>query len=103
MASASEVRASRLFVILNPAAGTYSAEDVHEALGRHMDCFDGSCQVHEMTGQEDLAALARAAAERGCTIVVAAGGDGTVSGVANGLVGTAAALGILPLGTANVL
>jgi diacylglycerol kinase (ATP) len=34
---------------------------------------------------------------------VAGGGDGIVSGVANGLIGTSAALGILPLGTANVL
>jgi len=103
MVSASEVRASRLFVILNPAAGTYSARDVHEALGRHLNCADGSCDVHETTGHENLAELARAAVERGCDIIVAAGGDGTVSGVGDGLIGTPAALGIIPLGTANVL
>ena len=44
---------------------------------------------------------ARAAARRGSRVVIAAGGDGTVHAVANGLAGTGAALGLLPLGTAN--
>jgi diacylglycerol kinase family enzyme len=36
-------------------------------------------------------------------VVVAAGGDGTIAEVASGLAGSSAALGVLPLGTANVL
>jgi diacylglycerol kinase family enzyme len=47
--------------------------------------------------------LARRAAEQGYAQVVAAGGDGTVNALANGLVGTEAALGVLPFGTGNVL
>ena len=49
---------------------------------------------------EDLEALARKAGEAG-GVVVAGGGDGTVSAVAAGLVGTDATLGVLPLGTLN--
>lgn len=49
----------------------------------------------------DLAPLARGYVERGYTTIVAAGGDGTVSAVASVLVGTPAALGVLPLGTLN--
>ncbi len=47
--------------------------------------------------------MVREAAEQGCDLIVAGGGDGTVSAVANGLIGLETPLGILPLGTANVL
>ena len=46
--------------------------------------------------------LAHSAAADGCELVVACGGDGTINEVVNGLVGTKAALGVIPLGTANV-
>lgn len=39
----------------------------------------------------------------GCDTVFACGGDGTVHGVLQGLVGTEAALGVIPVGTANAL
>jgi diacylglycerol kinase (ATP) len=44
---------------------------------------------------------ARAAARAGCPLVVAAGGDGTVSAVARGLVGSNTVLGVIALGTYN--
>ncbi|MEO6808708.1 MAG: diacylglycerol kinase family protein [Isosphaeraceae bacterium] len=103
MTSVSETQASRLFVILNPKAGTCTADVVKQAVGRHFSCEDGSCRIHETSGHENLAELARSAVDQGCDLIVAAGGDGTVSGVAEGLIGSRASLGIIPLGTANVL
>jgi len=47
--------------------------------------------------------LAREAALRGARVVVAAGGDGTIAEVAAGLDGSQTPMGIIPLGTANVL
>ncbi len=47
--------------------------------------------------------LARQAAESGCDLVLALGGDGTINEVLNGVAQTSAHLGILPAGTANVL
>ena len=48
-----------------------------------------------------LLSVARRCAQDGCGVVVAAGGDGTVSAVASAIVGTEATLGVLPLGTLN--
>lgn len=45
--------------------------------------------------------LAKQAADAGALIVAAAGGDGTLGEVANGLVDTSVRLGVIPLGTGN--
>jgi diacylglycerol kinase (ATP) len=47
--------------------------------------------------------LAREAVRSGARLVVAAGGDGTIAEVANGINGSEAKLGVIPLGSANVL
>jgi diacylglycerol kinase (ATP) len=51
--------------------------------------------------QGDATRFAREWAERGVAAVIAAGGDGTVNEVLNGLDGSQVPLGILPVGTAN--
>lgn len=63
----------------------------------------GKADVHiNMAGRgEDISTLAREAIKSDCKIVVAGGGDGTISAVAEKIIGTGKILGILPLGTLN--
>ena len=55
------------------------------------------------TGPRTAGAIAREHVARGADLVLAAGGDGTINEVAEGMVGSPVPLGILPGGTANVL
>ena len=52
-------------------------------------------------GGEELVALARTLASRDSSVVVGAGGDGTISSLASVLAGEGKTLGVLPLGTLN--
>ncbi|WP_422931713.1 diacylglycerol/lipid kinase family protein [Singulisphaera sp. PoT] len=88
---------------MNPVAGSCTAEDVRQALQRQFTDSEITWDIYETAKGDSLADLVREAAGKGYDLIVAAGGDGTVSAVANGLVGTETPLGIIPLGTANVL
>lgn len=94
---------ARVFVVLNPMAGNSTAEDVRQALARHIG-DQAQTDIFETTGQddEDVAAIVRAELAQAPTMVVAAGGDGTISEVGEALIGTDIPLGIIPVGTANV-
>ncbi len=89
-------------LIYNPHAGQVQ---VQHQLGqvvddlRHYGCL---VDVEETQKPGDATELARQAARQGADVVVAVGGDGTVSEVVGGLVGTDVALGVLPVGTTNV-
>lgn len=52
---------------------------------------------------EHATELAAMALQNGADLILAAGGDGTINEVANGIVGSSVPLGVLPAGTANVL
>lgn len=95
---------SKVYVIFNPTAGNAAeSEAVKAAIHRHFPPSHWLCEIYETTGDEDVAQISRQAADDGTAIVVSAGGDGTLIGVANGLVHTETPLGILPLGTGNDL
>lgn len=95
----------RAALIYNPTSGSKrqdrarriaTASDVLQAAGIDVLRI-------ETLGQATAGAQARAAIDAGCDTVIACGGDGTVHEVLQGVVGTQAALGVIPLGTANSL
>jgi len=91
-----------MLVIFNPVAGRRRAA----ALWRVLDLLVENgvkLEVAETQHAGHATQLARNAAREGLAMVVAAGGDGTIAEVANGLIGSTTALGVIPLGTANVL
>ena len=57
--------------------------------------------IHVIRRGEEIARLVEQALKGGEKLIVAGGGDGTVSAVAGALAGSEAALGVLPLGTLN--
>ena len=57
--------------------------------------------VYPLRDLEEVTGIVRAARARGITLVIAAGGDGTVGAVVNAIAGTDMTLGVLPLGTSN--
>ena len=55
------------------------------------------------TGPQTAGDIVRECLAQGADVILAAGGDGTINEVANGMIGSRVPLGILPGGTANVL
>lgn len=92
-----------IHIILNPTAGRRKRGLLDEVVGRLRAA--GADVTVELTQSAGHATeLARAAARAGhADVIVAAGGDGTINEVARGLLGQGVPLGIVPLGTANVL
>ena len=89
---------SNTVVILNPAARSdrgIRARSQVEALAR-------GCTVCTTSAPGEAEILARHAVKEGFDKIVAAGGDGTIHEVVNGLAGSNATLGLLPIGTVNV-
>lgn len=90
----------RAALVLNPAAGRATDEDegraVIEALSEHFEVI-----VANTCREKDADACTREVLGSRPDLVVACGGDGTVSMVGAALVGTGIPLGILPRGTSN--
>jgi diacylglycerol kinase (ATP) len=86
-------------IILNPAAG--KARDVEDVVARLSRVPNGEIRISSKPGS--AARFASAALRKGFDLVVAAGGDGTLNEVVNGIgenLGDAR-LGLIPLGTGN--
>lgn len=92
--------ANTVAVILNSGSGSHADETldrVRELFARHGIDAD----FHVADGTTGLAELARSVCRSDAEVIVAGGGDGTVSSVAAEVIKTGKLLGVLPLGTLN--
>jgi YegS/Rv2252/BmrU family lipid kinase len=85
-------------VILNPAA----RGDRAKRWQAKVESLARGCTVAASGSAEEAESLTRKAVAEGFGKIVAAGGDGTIHSVVNGLAGSSATLGLLPIGTMNV-
>jgi diacylglycerol kinase family enzyme len=91
----------RLLLLANPAASGFTG-------GVHREVVTILREGYEVdaswpSSPDDARDQAARAALEGVDMVVAFGGDGVVHHVANGIVGSTTALGVIPAGTTNVL
>jgi diacylglycerol kinase (ATP) len=87
---------NRICIIVNPAArGVRARIERLERLTRNV-------VIRATEGPGDAEAQTERAVEQGFETIVAAGGDGTINEVVNGIGRAPVALGILPMGTVNV-
>jgi YegS/Rv2252/BmrU family lipid kinase len=87
-------------LIFNPVAGQSDPEQdlltIETLLAPKIDL-----DIRLTTPEVDAGQLAQEAVERGVHMIIASGGDGTLSAAANALVGTNIPLGVISRGTAN--
>ena len=90
----------KISFIVNPISGQNDKSQVLSAIGRHLDFSLYQPEIRFTAAPGQAETMAR---ESDAEVVVAVGGDGTVSEVARGLVGTDKALGIIPCGSGDGL
>ena len=90
---------NKTLIILNPAARSDKASRFSERIRELAP--EADLQLTSEPG--DARRFAKEGVANGFDIIVAAGGDGTINEVVNGVAGSSAHMGILPLGTVNVL
>ncbi len=86
-------------IILNPAAKGEKAARFEEKIQQ----LTNGTAIRLTRKAGDAQEIAREAVANGCRSIVAAGGDGTINEVVNGIGESGVTLGVLPIGTMNVL
>lgn len=90
----------KVLLLVNPFSSSVTART--RVVIRKALAGDHDVELAETARRDHATRLARGAAADGVDVVVVLGGDGTVNEAANGLAGSATALGVLPGGSTNV-
>jgi diacylglycerol kinase (ATP) len=88
----------KVCIIFNPAARGGKAFSLHAELKE----LSGATPIFALADGDSIQKLARTVLDQGYDHIIAAGGDGTVNGVINGIGTADVLLSVLPVGTMNV-
>lgn len=88
------------YLIFNPAAGQNNPK---EDLAKIQTILEPEIQleIHQTTKEKSATQLVAHALEKGAEMIIASGGDGTLSKTSEALIGTGIPFGVIPRGTAN--
>lgn len=93
----------KAMIVYNPAAGLHAPPAEMSEVVRLLNAEGIEVVGPKPTlGPGDATTYAREAVAQGCEAIFVVGGDGTLAQVADGLIGSDTALGVLPGGTGNV-
>ncbi|HRN94152.1 MAG: diacylglycerol kinase family lipid kinase [Chitinophagales bacterium] len=98
-----EITRKRIMFIINPISGVARKEGIPEQIARFLDYvqYDFTIRYTQYAGH--ATEIAKEAVEDGYEVVCAVGGDGSINEIAQSLVNTQTALGIIPFGSGNGL
>lgn len=88
-------------VIVNAGSGSVLGDETAQTLRERFIAYGIKAEVFLVTSGREIVRLARQAAEGEADLIVAGGGDGTISTIAVEAAKTGKTLGVLPLGTLN--
>lgn len=94
---------SIVHVVFNPTSGSYSSHKAEQILTQLRAAGLDPQPLLPQTLAESMQAVAELCSRATPPTIVAAGGDGTINTVINSMPQGRATLGIIPLGTANVM
>lgn len=92
---------ARICILLNPGSGKKRGADAEAEIREVAKALSLDVTLRLLDRDRSIGAQTRAAVKDGFGMIVAAGGDGTICGVAAALAGTDQLMGVLPLGTFN--
>lgn len=90
----------RIEVIINAGGGSYT-EETEQLMLDEFAKYEVGVNIHLAKDGADIESLLKAAIASEAEVVVAGGGDGTISGIAAEVSAAGKTLGVLPLGTLN--
>jgi len=93
----------KICFIVNPISGVGKQKVIEKMIDRHLDQALFEYKIVYTKAAKHATELAKQAVADNFSIVTAVGGDGSVNEIARGLIGTAAAMAIIPTGSGNGL